>query len=377
MARRDIRRMLMEPKRKPRSRPWVVPALMLAVLLAGIAIGAGVGLGVLSNRSQPEGRSAWEEAEMQVDRPVRRESLLEPAEPVPPPVVPLVPVPPARPGGPADDGFDAAVQAEAEAAPQMAAVPLILPQPPVRPTETGAPAWVRYAVPAPKASGQPMIAVVIDDLGVDRKRSERVVELRAPLTLAWMTYADNLPQITQAARRRGHELMVHVPMQPQGESYDPGPDVLEVNIHPEENRRRLAWGLDRFEGFVGINNHMGSRYTADRTGMRVVMEEVKRRGLLFLDSVTTEKSVGAEMARRYGVPFSARNVFLDNDQSVAAIRAQLAKVEAQARKSGSAIAIGHPHDATIEALSAWLPSLEARGFLLVPVTAIVRAQAGP
>jgi len=377
VARRDIRRMLMEPKRKPRSRPWVVPALMLAVLLAGIAIGAGVGLGVLSNRSQPEGRSAWEEAEMQVDRPVRRESLLEPAEPVPPPVVPLVPVPPARPGGPADDGFDAAVQAEAEAAPQMAAVPLILPQPPVRPTETGAPAWVRYAVPAPKASGQPMIAVVIDDLGVDRKRSERVVELRAPLTLAWMTYADNLPQITQAARRRGHELMVHVPMQPQGESYDPGPDVLEVNIHPEENRRRLAWGLDRFEGFVGINNHMGSRYTADRTGMRVVMEEVKRRGLLFLDSVTTEKSVGAEMARRYGVPFSARNVFLDNDQSVAAIRAQLAKVEAQARKSGSAIAIGHPHDATIEALSAWLPSLEARGFLLVPVTAIVRAQAGP
>jgi polysaccharide deacetylase 2 family uncharacterized protein YibQ len=369
--------MLMEPKRKPRSRPWVVPALMLAVLLAGIAIGAGVGLGVLSNRSQPEGRSAWEEAEMQVDRPVRRESLLEPAEPVPPPVVPLVPVPPARPGGPADDGFDAAVQAEAEAAPQMAAVPLILPQPPVRPTETGAPAWVRYAVPAPKASGQPMIAVVIDDLGVDRKRSERVVELRAPLTLAWMTYADNLPQITQAARRRGHELMVHVPMQPQGESYDPGPDVLEVNIHPEENRRRLAWGLDRFEGFVGINNHMGSRYTADRTGMRVVMEEVKRRGLLFLDSVTTEKSVGAEMARRYGVPFSARNVFLDNDQSVAAIRAQLAKVEAHARKSGSAIAIGHPHDATIEALSAWLPSLEARGFLLVPVTAIVRAQAGP
>ncbi len=373
MARREIRRMLMEPKRKPPARPWAVPALMAAVLLGGVAIGVGVGLGIMANRAEPEAITAWERAEMEVDRPPRRETLLVPADPVQPPLVPLVPVPPARPGGPADDGFDA--DAAESQPPRVAVAPLIVPpSPPVRPAESGSPAWVRYAVPAPKANGLPMIAVVIDDLGVDRKRSERVVDLRAPLTLAWMTYAEGLPQITQSARKRGHELMLHVPMQPQGESYDPGPDVLEVNASPEENRRRLVWGLDRFDGFVGINNHMGSRYTTDRTGMRVVMEEVKRRGLLFLDSVTTEKSVGPEMAKRYGIPFSVRNIFIDNEQSVGAVRAQLAKAEAHARKFGTAIAIGHPHDATIEALSSWLPGLEARGFQLVPVTAIVRAQ---
>ncbi|OAN64488.1 divergent polysaccharide deacetylase family protein [Magnetospirillum moscoviense] len=377
MSRREIRRLLMEPKRRSSSsRSWAVLALMAAVLLGGIAIGAGVGLGIMASRPDQEARD-WERAEMAVDRPPRREALLEPAAAAEPPVIPLVPLPPARPGGPADDGFDADQASGQVADQQVASVPLILPQPSVKPVEQGAPAWVRYAVPAPKAGSQPMIAVVIDDLGVDRKRSEKVVELRAPLTLAWMTYAENLPQITQLARKRGHELMVHVPMQPQGESYDPGPDVLEVAVHPEENRRRLAWGLNRFEGFVGINNHMGSRFTADRTGMKVVMEEVKRRGLLFLDSVTTDKSVAPELAKRHGVPFAARSVFLDNEQSVASVKAQLAKTEAHARKFGAAIAIGHPHDATIEALAAWLPGLEARGFLLVPVTTIVKAQTPP
>ena len=219
-----------------------------------------------------------------------------------------------------------------------------------------------------------MIAVVIDDLGVDKRRSEKVLPLRAPLTLAFMTYAEDLPKLTQAARHRGHELMLHVPMQPQGESWDPGPDVLEVGVQPEENRRRLDWGLDRFDGFVGINNHMGSRYTGDRVGMRVVMEELKKRGLMFLDSVTTEKSVAPELAKNYGVPFAARNVFIDNEQSVAAVMAQLQKAEAYARKHGAAIAIGHPHDSTIEALQQWLPGLDAKGFVLVPVTAIVKAQ---
>jgi polysaccharide deacetylase 2 family uncharacterized protein YibQ len=188
-----------------------------------------------------------------------------------------------------------------------------------------------------------------------------------------MAYANDLPRLTREARGRGHELLVHVPMQPQGESWDPGPDVLEVNVHPDENRRRLVWGLERFDGFVGINNHMGSRYTGDRVGMRVVMEELKKRGLLFLDSVTTEKSVAPELARNYGVPFAARNVFIDNEQSVSAVLAQLQKAEAHARKHGSAIAIGHPHDATIEALAQWLPGLDAKGLVLVPVTSIIKA----
>lgn len=368
----------MEPKRRLTDRPWVVPALMGAVLLAGVGIGVGVGVSVLSGKPETKVQSAWEQAEMAVDRPPRREGGPDALDGDASSFVPIVLLPRPRPGGPNDDGMEYdAPEGDDSAAPprpvQEAAVPLILPQPPVAPVQPGSPAWVKYAVPAPKTAGRPMIAVVIDDLGVDRKRSEKVIPLRAPLTLAWMAYANDLPRLTREARGRGHELLVHVPMQPQGESWDPGPDVLEVNVHPDENRRRLVWGLERFDGFVGINNHMGSRYTGDRVGMRVVMEELKKRGLLFLDSVTTEKSVAPELARNYGVPFAARNVFIDNEQSVSAVLAQLQKAEAHARKHGSAIAIGHPHDATIEALAQWLPGLDAKGLVLVPVTSIIKA----
>lgn len=371
--------MLMEPKRRLTDRPWVVPALMAAVLAAGVGIGVGVGISLLPGKPEVKAPTAWEQAEMAVDRPPRRDVMPEGAEAeAEPPLVPIVLLPRPRPGGPNDDGMEYdAPEGDDSAAPpvppQEAAVPLILPQPPVVPVQPGSPAWVKYAVPAPKTAGHPMIAVVIDDLGVDRKRSEKVIPLRAPLTLAWMTYAQDLPRLTREARARGHELLVHMPMQPLGESWDPGPDVLEVNVNPEENRRRVKWGLERFEGFVGINNHMGSRYTGDRVGMRVVMEELKKHGLMFLDSVTTEKSVAPELARNYGVPFAARNVFIDNEQSVAAVLAQLQKAEAYARKHGSAIAIGHPHDSTLEALAQWLPGLDAKGFVLVPVTAIVKA----
>lgn len=391
MSRREIRRMLMEPKHRLVDRPWVVPAIMVAVLLAGVGLGVGVGVSLLPEKPEHKAQAAWEQAEMAVDRPPRREdgSVAVPDEAAEPPFTPIIPLPRPRPGGDNDDGMDYDAPQAAEGAtdasprdqppvPQPAETPspLILPPPNVA-APSGTPAWQRYAVPAPKTGGRPMIAVVIDDLGVDRRRSERVIPLRAPLTLAWMTYAQDLPRLTREAHNRGHELMVHVPMQPQGASWDPGPDVLEVGVHPEENRRRLEWGLSRFEGFVGINNHMGSRYTGDRTGMKVVMEELRKRGLLFLDSVTTDKSVGPDLARSYGVPFAARNVFIDNDQSVSAVLAQLQKAEAYARKHGAAIAIGHPHDATIEALQQWLPGLEAKGLVLVPVSTIVRAHGSP
>lgn len=367
MSRRDIRRMLTTPKKGLKDHPVAVPALMGAVLLVGVGLGVGIGL-VATGPSKPPATIPAES----LDRPARHEDVAAVA--ADDRFRPIAPMPLPRPGGAADDGYRPEGQEDPPPQVQEASVPLILPQPPVSPATPDTPAWRRFAVAAPRTAGQPMIAVVLDDMGVDKKRSVRTLALRAPLTLAFMTYAEDLEHETAAARQRGHELMLHVPMQPQGEAYDPGPDVLEVGLSSEEIRRRLNWGLDRFEGFVGVNNHMGSRFTADAAGMRVVMEELRRRGLLFLDSVTTDKSVAPEAARRAGVPFAARNVFIDNEQSVAAVKAQLAKVEAYARKHGAAIAIGHPHDATIEALSAWLPTLEAHGFVLVPLTAIVKRQ---
>ncbi|MEQ8192984.1 MAG: divergent polysaccharide deacetylase family protein, partial [Rhodospirillales bacterium] len=119
------------------------------------------------------------------------------------------------------------------------------------------------------------------------------------------------------------------------------------------------------------NNHMGSKFTEDRYGMTIVMKELRRRGLLFLDSRTTGKSVGAVIAHAVGVPYAERNIFLDNVNNLGEVRDRLAELEGIARRKGEAIAIGHPRDATIEALTAWLKDIKARGFVIVPITAVI------
>lgn len=241
------------------------------------------------------------------------------------------------------------------------------------PTAAGAPAWQRFALAAPHIGGRPMIAVVIDDMGLDRKRSARAAKLTGPLTLSYLAYADDLGEQMAAARRNGHELLLHVGMEPTSPTVDPGPNVLLTGQPPDEIRRRLAWGLERASGYVGINNHMGSKFTGNAAAMAVVMAELRNRGLLFLDSLTAPDSAGGREARRAGVPLLERNVFLDNVNEVAAVNARLAEAEDIARRHGTAIAIGHPRDATLESLAAWIPGLAARGFILVPLTAILRA----
>jgi polysaccharide deacetylase 2 family uncharacterized protein YibQ len=233
------------------------------------------------------------------------------------------------------------------------------------------PAWIRNAVITLVPPGRVPIAIVIDDMGVDRVRSERAVALPAPLTLAFLPYARAFEAQIAAAHARGHEILVHMPMQPIG-AEDPGPDALTVALGAAEIRRRLGAVLDRAGPAVGINNHMGSRFTVERDAMRPVLEELRARGLLFLDSRTAGATVGPTLARSMDVPYAGRDVFLDNDPSLAAVQARLAELEATARRQGHGIAIGHPHDGTLAALSAWLPAAATRGFALVPVSAIVR-----
>ena len=289
--------------------------------------------------------------------------------------------PPAR-NPPAPEAGEAALARPYEEPLETAAGPAIqqaaLPMPDLPDLENaGQPAWRRFAVPVAAPGARPMIAVVLDDLGLNRAGTNRAIALPAPLTLAFMTYAEGLPRMAARARRAGHELMLHVPMAPRDPAYDPGPNVLRAELTPAELARRLDWGLGRFEGFVGVNNHMGSRFTASRKGMAPVMAALRARGLLFLDSVTSGASVGAAMARRAGVPYATRDVFLDNEWSDrAAIAGQFARLEAVARRRGSAVGIGHPHRATLDVLARWLPEARARGFAIVPVSAIVRHRGG-
>lgn len=239
------------------------------------------------------------------------------------------------------------------------------------------PAWLRFAVLAPEARDRSRIAIVIDDCGLDRQRTERAIALPAAVTLSFLAYSEDLTRQTAAARHHGHELLVHVPMEPINARIDMGPNGLAIGQPREEVLRRLRWDLDRFDGYVGINNHMGSRFTADAQAMYWVLGELKLRGLMFLDSRTVGSSKGELVASIADVPYAGRDVFLDDDQKSHAVAARLKDVEAIARKKGTAIAIGHPHDATLAALSAWIEELPRSGIVLVPLTDIVKARMPP
>ena len=219
---------------------------------------------------------------------------------------------------------------------------------------------------------RPMIAIVIDDMGLHRANSDRAVALPGPLTLAYMAYADDLANKVDAGRAAGHEILVHVPMEPLNGDEDPGPNALLTGLDDAEVLRRLRWGLDRTTGYIGINNHMGSRFTSAAAGMAVVMAELAARDLIFLDSRTTAATLGLDMARRYNVPYVRRDVFLDDDPLPEQVRDQLVHTEDIARRQGYAVAIGHPRDATLKVLRTWLSGIDRRGFVLVPLSAVVR-----
>lgn len=230
------------------------------------------------------------------------------------------------------------------------------------------PALMEKPQAIPKGTGR--IAIVIDDMGVD-KRSAEVIAIDAPLTLAFLPYARNLKEQIEKARARGHELMIHVPMEPKANNIDPGPDVLKTSMSEEELKAALERAFASFEGYKGINNHMGSKLTEDKTRMGWVMQELKDKNLFFLDSMTISDSEGFKAAREAGVAYGKRDVFLDHETDIESVRASLRHLEALAYKNGYAIAIGHPKDNTIAAIKEWLPTLKDKKLTLVPVSALL------
>src|SRR5262249_4150109 len=150
----------------------------------------------------------------------------------------------------------------------------------------------------------------------------------------------------------GHEILLHMPMQALSATRL-GPMALTVDLAPDEIAHRLDWALARVPGRIGINNHEGSRFTADRAALGPVMQALARRHLFFLDSRTTADTQVVAMARARGVQTGSRDVFLDDVVTKDAVDAQLRALEAKARAQGAAIAIGHPHDVTLDAVAYW------------------------
>lgn len=217
----------------------------------------------------------------------------------------------------------------------------------------------------------PKIAIVIDDLGADLARTDRALALPKAVTLSFLPYAEATPFLSAEALRGGHEILVHMPMEAEGE-HDPGPFALTTGLAPDDIRGRLIAALARVPGAIGINNHMGSKFTADRAALIPVAEELAARHLIFFDSRTTAATQVVDVAHAFGVASAGRDVFLDDEQTAGAVGAQLMELESRARASGIAIAIGHPHDVTLAALAAWTARAGARGFTLIPLSEAIR-----
>ncbi len=236
------------------------------------------------------------------------------------------------------------------------------------------PAWRLNAAVWNKAGKNPVVAVVIDDLGLSENATLILTAMPGPYTLAYLPYADNLPEQTGYVKAAGHELMVHLPMQPKNRETDPGSNALLSSLSQEEFERRVNWNLSQFDGYVGVNNHMGSELTEDAGAMVRVMMKLRQNGHLFLDSLTSPKSVGVRAAKATGVPYISRDIFLDNVREEGAIEEQLEKLERIARIRGYAVAIGHPYDITLETLTKWQKTLKEKKISLVPLSQVVAAQ---
>lgn len=235
-------------------------------------------------------------------------------------------------------------------------------------------AWTANAASSPSSFDKPLIAIVIDDLGIDRPRSQQAMELPASLTMSFLPYASHLIEQVEFGRSQGHEFLVHIPMEALDSHNDPGPDALTIDLASDEIIRRLDVALSKFTGYIGINNHMGSRFTMDAASLAPVMTELQQRGLLFLDSRTAPRSIAAATAIDFGVAAVARDVFIDHIRTPEAVREQLQVLEHIALKKGTAIGIGHPDDGTLEALREWIPMVANRGFQLVPLSVVAKVR---
>jgi len=222
------------------------------------------------------------------------------------------------------------------------------------------------------SDNKPIIAIIIDDMGVNRAMSKAVLDnIKKPVTLSFLPYGSDLQEQVDRAKKDKHEVILHLPWEPYSIGANPGPNALMTDDTSEEILSKLAVNLNSFKGYDGINNHMGSKFSRYPTGIELVMEELKKRNLFFLDSLTDSNSIAETIAHKYSVPTTHRNIFLDHVDSEEFVEHALNEVERIALETGSAVAIGHPKQATINGLKKWLPSLAKKGFKLVTLKEVI------
>lgn len=217
------------------------------------------------------------------------------------------------------------------------------------------------------------LAIIIDDMGSSLSEARSLVAIKVPLTFSIIPGLRADKDVAAYAANNKIETMIHIPMQPKGwPARRLEANGLLVSMDSNELQERVSGFLQRFPGAVGVNNHMGSEFTEREDKMVVVLQVLAKNDLFFIDSVTSPESVGLRIAQRLGLRSAKRNVFLDNEQERSYILGQLNQAVRIARKTGSAIAICHPHPATIATLAAALPGLAGQGVHLVQASELVK-----
>jgi len=238
-----------------------------------------------------------------------------------------------------------------------------------RPAEVYA-AQSRYAGKA--APGEPArVAILVEGIGIpDGVTMDAIKGLPASFSVSCGAYGRNLQEWIVKARDAGHEVLLEIPLEPENyPTSDPGPHTLLTTLPPAENVKRLQWLMSRYTGYVGVTNHMGAKFETTQASLAPVLEEVKARGLLYLDDGSVQGSTAGQIASSIGLDYSVANVHIDGD-----IDKGLAELEALAKQNGAAIGVVSAKPATVKQLAEWAEKLEAKGIVLVPVSAAVRAQ---
>lgn len=215
--------------------------------------------------------------------------------------------------------------------------------------------------------------IVIDDMGYGIDKLREIIDVGYPVSVAIIPFLPDSENVAYEAGANGLEVLVHMPMEPSNLSENnPGKGALITDMGDEELRSLVLRGIKGVPGAVGLNNHMGSRFTEDSDRMAIVLKTIKEKDLFFLDSKTSPKSVAGTMARDRGIRTIDRSVFLDNEQEVDYIRKQFNRVKEIALKKGVAVAIGHPYKETLKVLKEEAVNFEKEGIKLVTLSEVVK-----
>jgi len=233
-------------------------------------------------------------------------------------------------------------------------------------------AYARPVADNPANAKMPRIALVVTGLGISSSSTTEALKLPGPVSLAFAPYGTDLDRIASRARGEGHEILLQLPMEPfDYPDNDPGPQTLLTSLATEQNIDRMQWLMSRFQGYVGVANYMGSRFTASDAVFAPMLREVAKRGLMYLDDGSSPRSLAGQIASANGLPFAKANVVLDSVPTPNEIDRALMRLESMARDSGLAVGVVSALPVSLARIAKWAKTAEARGFLLVPISAAV------